>query len=64
MADRKEKSWGTFKNEMVAKRRKTGDGDGKRNDKGNILERHELAAQRLSSKVPGKAQKYSGVGPC
>ena len=64
IADRKKKSWGTFKNEMVAERRKTGDGAGKKNNKGNVLERQELVAQRLSSKVSGKAQKYTGVGPC
>ena len=60
IADRRKKSWGTFKNEMVAERHKTGDGGGKKNDKGKILERQELVAQRLSS----KAQKYTGVGPC
>ena len=64
ITDRKKKSWSTFKNEMVAERHKTGDGGGKKNDKGNILERQELVAQRLSSKVSGKAQKYTGVGPC
>ena len=58
MADRRKKSWGTFKNEMKAKRRKTGDGGAKKNDKGNILERQELVVQRLSSEVSGKAQKY------
>ena len=45
MADR-EKSWGTFKNERKTKRCKTGDGGGKKNEKGNILERQELAVQR------------------
>ena len=45
------KSWGTLKNEMKAKRRKTGDGGGKRNEKGNILKRQELIVQRLSSEV-------------
>ena len=44
------KSWGTFKNEMKAKRRQTG---GKKNEEGNILERQELVAQRLSSEVSG-----------
>ena len=63
MADRKKKSWGTFKNEMKVKRRKTGDGGGKKNEKGNILERQELVVQRLSSEVSGKAQKYTRVGP-
>ena len=53
MADRKMKSWGTFKNEMKAKRRQTGDGVGKKNEEGNILERQELVAQRLSSEVSG-----------
>ena len=62
MADRRKKSWGTFKNEMKAKRRKTGDGCAKKNDKGNILERQELVVQRLSSEVSGKAQKYTRVG--
>ena len=36
------KSWGTFKNEMKAKRRQTGDGVRKKNEEGNILERQEL----------------------
>ena len=63
MADRRKKSWGTFKNEMKAKRRKTGDGGAKKNEKGNILERQELVVQRLSSEVSGKAQKYTRVGP-
>ena len=63
MADRRKKSWGTFKNEMKAKRRKTGDGGAKKNEKGNILERQELAVQRLSSEVSGKAQKYTRVRP-
>ena len=49
---------------MVAERHKTGDGGGKKNDKGKILERQELVAQRLSSKVSAKAQKYTRVGPC
>ena len=63
MADRKRKSWGTFKNEMKAKRRQTGDGRGKKNEKGNILERQELVVQRLSSEVSGKAQKCTRVEP-
>ena len=63
MADRRKKSWGTFKNEMKAKRRKTGDGGAKKNEKGNILDRQELVV-RLSSEVSGKAQKYTRVGPC
>ena len=63
MADRRKKSWGTFKNEMKAKRCKTGDGGAKKNEKGNILERQELVVQRLSSEVSGKAQKYTRVGP-
>ena len=49
MADRKRKSWGTFKNEMKAKRRQTGDGVGKKNEEGNVLEREELVVQRLRS---------------
>ena len=53
MADRKRKSWGTFKNEMKAKRRQTGDGVGKKNEEGNVLEREELVLQRLSSEVSG-----------
>ena len=63
MADRKRKSRGTFKNEMKAKRRQTGDGGGKKNEKGNILERQVLVVQILSSEVSGKAQKYTQVGP-
>ena len=63
MADKRKKSWGTFKNEMKAKRRKTGDSGAKKNEKGNILERQELVVQRLSSEVSGKAQKYTRVGP-
>ena len=63
MADRKMKSWGTFKNEMKAKRRQTGDGVGKKNEEGNVLERQELVVQRLSSEVSWKAQKYTRVGP-
>ena len=63
MADRRKKSWSTFKNEMKAKRRKTGDGGVKKNEKGNILERKELVVQRLSSEVSGKAQKYTTVRP-
>ena len=64
MADRRKKSWGTFKNEMKAKRRKTGDGCAKKNKRDNILERQELVVQRLSSEVSGKAQKYTRVWPC
>ena len=45
MADRRKKSWGTFKNEMKAKRPKTGDGGGKKKEKGNIFERQELVVQ-------------------
>ena len=52
-----------FKNEMKAKRCKTGDGGAKKNEKGNILERPELVVQRLSSEVSGKAEKYTRVGP-
>ena len=63
MADKRKKSWGTFKNEMKAKRRKTGGGGGKKNETGNIFERQELVVQRLSSEVSGKAQKYTRVGP-
>ena len=63
MAAARKKSWGTFKNEMKAKRRKTGDGGGKKNEKRNILERQELVVQRLSAEVSGKAQKYTRVGP-
>ena len=51
-------------NEMKVKRRKTGDGGAKTNEKGNILERQELVVQRLSSEVSGKAQKYTREGPC
>ena len=49
---------------MKAKRRKTGDGGAKKNEKGNILERQELVVQRLSSEVSGKAQTYTRIGPC
>ena len=63
MADKRKKSWGTFKNKMKAKRRKTGDGSAKKNEKGNILERQELVVQRLSSEVSSKAQKYTTVRP-
>ena len=63
MADRRKKSWATFKNKMKAKRRKTADGSAKKNEKGNILERQELVVQRLSSEVSSKAQKYTRVGP-
>jgi len=62
MAHRRKKSWCTFKKEMKAKRRKTVDGDGKKNEKCNILER-QLVVQRLSSKESGKAQKYTRAGP-
>ena len=44
-----------FKNQMKTKRRKTGDGGAKKNEKGNILERQELVVQRLSSEVSSKA---------
>ena len=64
MAVRRKNSWGTFKNEMKAKRRKTGDGGAKQNEKGNSLERQELVVQRPSSKVSGKTQKSTRVGPC
>ena len=57
MADRKKKPWGTFRNKMVAKRCKTGDGRGRKIGKGNILQRQELVEQRLSSEVSGKAKK-------
>ena len=49
MVDRRKKSWGMFKNEMKAKRRKIGDGGAKKNQKGNILESQELVVQRLST---------------
>ena len=39
------KSWGTFKSEMKAKRRQTGDGVGKKNEEGNVLERQKLVNQ-------------------
>ena len=45
---------GRFKNEMKAKRRQTGDGVGKKNEEGNVLERQVLVAQRLSSEVSNK----------
>ena len=61
MVDRRKKSWGTFKDEIKAKRRKTGDGGAKKNEKGNILETQELVVQRLNSEVSGKAQKYTRV---
>lgn len=48
---------------MKAKRRQTRDGIMKKNEKGNILEGQELVVQRLSSKVSGKSQKYTPVGP-
>ena len=63
MTDRRKKSWGTFKNEMKAKRSKTGDGGAKKHEKGNILERQVLVVQRLSSEVSSKAQKYTRAGP-
>ena len=64
MADRKKKPWGTFRNKMLAKRCKTGDGGGRKIGKGNILQRQELVEQRLSSEVSRKAKKYTGVRPC
>lgn len=57
MADRKKKPWGMFRNKMVAKRGKTGDGGRRKIGKGNILQRQELEEQRLSSEVSGKAKK-------
>ena len=63
MTHRRKKSWRTFKKEMKAKRRKTVDGGGKKNEKWNILERQLVVVQRLSSKESGKAQKYTRVGP-
>ena len=63
MAVRRKNSWGTFKNEMKAKRRKTGDGGAKKNERDNILERQELVVQRPSSEVSGKTQKCTRVGP-
>ena len=66
MADRKKKSWGMFKDEMVAKRRKTGNGGRKKIEKGNIFERQELVEKRLSSGVSRKAKKihWSEGRPC
>ena len=52
-----------FKKEIKAKRRKTGDGGGKKNKKGDIPERQKLVVQRLSSEASRKAQKYTRVGP-
>ena len=53
--------------QLKTKRRKTGYGGAKKNEKGNILERQELVVQRMSSEVSGKAQKYTrvllGYGP-
>ena len=46
-----------FRNKMLAKRCKTGDGGGRKIGKGNILQRQELVEQRLSSEVSRKAQK-------
>ena len=60
---KRNRRWGTFKNEMKAKRLKTGDGGGTKSKKGNIFERQELVVQRLRSEVSGKAQKYTRVGP-
>ena len=50
---------------MKANRRKTGDSGGKKNEKGNILERQELVVQKLQGtlEVSRKAQKYTRVGP-
>ena len=39
--------------QINSKRRQTGDGVGKKNEEGNILERKELVVQRLSSEVSG-----------
>ena len=61
MAYRRKKCWGMFKNEMKAKKRRSG--DAKKNEKGNILERQELVVQRLRAEVSGKARKYTRVGP-
>ena len=57
MADSKKKPWGIFRNKMLAKRCKTGDGGRRKIGKGNILQKQELVEQRLSSEVSGKAQK-------
>ena len=51
MADRRNKSLATFKNDMKAKRRKTADGGTKKNEKGTILERQELVVQRLELSI-------------
>ena len=59
------RSWGTFKKEVKANRRKTGDSGGKKNEKCNILERQELVVQKLQGtlEVSRKAQKYTRVRP-
>ena len=49
MVDRKKKPSGTFRNKMVAKRRKTGDGGGRKIEKGNILQRQELVETEFRS---------------
>ena len=57
---RKQKPWVAFEKQMKAKRQK---GGAAKNKTGNILDKHELVVQRLSSEVAGKAQKYTRVGP-
>ena len=44
---------------MKAKRRKTGDGGGKKNEKGNILERQELVVQRQLRSIWESPEIYS-----
>ena len=61
IADRKKKSWGTFKNKMVAERRKTGDGGGKKNDKGDILERR-ISSTETEFKSIWKSSKIHWSG--
>ena len=54
---------GQEKNEMKVKRRKTGDGGARKDEKGKILKGQELVVQRQSSEVSDKVQKYTRVGP-
>lgn len=57
-------SWGMFKREIKAKRRKTGDGGRKKNKKGDIPERRELVVQRLSSEASRKAIRVGPASSC
>lgn len=59
MADRRDRSWQDFKEQMKEKRMKPG----KLKNQDPSKKKEELVVQQLTAEVSGKAQKYLRVGP-